>query len=257
MARRALRLSALVSSGSAMKFVFAIVFLVLLPAAAARAQSQPLSPPERPPVPLTDTDQQRARDEQLAKLKKKPDVESKKVLIPITHISTGNAALDQLVLEAADRYKLDPCLLVSVMSMESGFNRLAVSPKGAVGLMQLMPATAVRFGVRNMFDARENVMGGASYLRWLLDRFAGDVRLALAGYNAGEGAVELYGNKIPPFLETRNYVQAIYSRYSRIHGAPLPALSTAEYSKKEEKPPTYNQIIQFTSSSGDVTESGR
>ena len=98
------------------------------------------------------------------------------------------------------------------MSVESRYNRLAVSPKGASGLMQLMPETAARFGVRNIFDPRENIMAGASYLRWLLDRFAGNVRLALAGYNAGEGAVDSYGG-VPPYAETIAYIDRIRRIY--------------------------------------------
>lgn len=171
------------------------------------------------------------------------------------HISSGNATLDALAHDAAARNGLDPCLILSVMRAESGFNRSAVSVKGASGLMQLMPETASRFGVKNIFDPQENVMGGARYLRWLLDRFRGDVRLALAGYNAGEGAVELYGLRIPPFLETQNYVRTIYTRYSNIHlGSPpvaAPAPATAVITEPREKIPTYNQVIRLTSSSGD------
>jgi soluble lytic murein transglycosylase-like protein len=147
------------------------------------------------------------------------------------------------------------------MRAESSFNRMAVSPKGASGLMQLMPATATRFGVRNIFDPRENVFAGAKYLRWLLDRFGNDVRLALAGYNAGEGAVEFYGYRIPPFLETQNYVRTIYSRYSRLRGGPaLEPIQTEKQTAAEtvkEKVPTYNQIIRFTSTSGDDGKSGQ
>jgi soluble lytic murein transglycosylase-like protein len=176
------------------------------------------------------------------------------------HISSGNGALDALVQDAAARFGLDPCLIISVMRAESGFNRLAVSPKGASGLMQLIPATAARFGVRNIFDPRENILGGSAYLRWLLERFDGDVRLALAGYNAGEGAVEVYGNRIPPFLETQNYVRTIYSRYSTLHQgrvaqqpaqAARPAILRAPPPQPGEAFPTYNQVIRFTSSNGD------
>src|SRR4029078_13154503 len=122
------------------------------------------------------------------------------------------------------------------------------------GLMQLMPETAARFGVKNIFDPRENVFAGAKYLRWLLDCFQGDVRLALAGYNAGEGAVEFYGHRIPPFLETQNYVRTIYTRYSGIHLTAAPSTVAAEVTKPAEAPkenlPTYNQIIRFTSATG-------
>jgi soluble lytic murein transglycosylase-like protein len=147
------------------------------------------------------------------------------------------------------------------MRAESAFNRTAISVKGASGLMQLMPATATRFGVKNIFDPRENVLGGTRYLRWLLDRFNGDVRLALAGYNAGEGAVEFYGYRIPPYLETQNYVRLIYSRYSNIHLGSVPASPPIEATRPAEpsgeKNPSYNQIIRFTSSSGDAARSGK
>ncbi|HKP12773.1 MAG TPA: lytic transglycosylase domain-containing protein [Blastocatellia bacterium] len=192
----------------------AIAFVILSAPLLARAQG-PLTPPARPPVPMTVEDQAPARPVEQAR---KPIADTAaapaaqiKVPLPSTsrHITTGNAAYDAIIYEAATQHGLDPCLIVSVMRAESAFNRMAVSPKGASGLMQLMPATAERFGVRNIFDPRENILAGAKYLRWLLDRFNGDVRLALAGYNAGEGAVELYGNRIPPFLETQNYVRTI------------------------------------------------
>lgn len=242
--------------------------LLIAPVLAVAQQSRPLSAPDHPPIPLTDEDQERARAAEMAKQQKDAAKDPKSgtasiVKIPGRHISSGNAVIDALANEAAGRYHLDPCLILSVMNAESGYNRMAVSPKGASGLMQLMPATATRLGVRNIFDPRENVLAGASYLRWLLDRFGGDVRLALAGYNAGEGAVELYGYKIPPFLETQNYVQVIYTRYSRIHGAaapsPLPTptspLQTAQNAPVKENIPTYNQIIRFTSSNGDTPSS--
>jgi soluble lytic murein transglycosylase-like protein len=99
------------------------------------------------------------------------------------------------------------------MRQESGFNPQARSYKGAMGLMQLMPATARRFGVNNVYDPAENIEGGAKYLRFLLDKFDGDVKLVLAGYNAGEGAVVNYGYTVPPYRETRNYVKNISARY--------------------------------------------
>jgi soluble lytic murein transglycosylase-like protein len=242
----------------------AIVFL----AGAAAAQQRPLSPPERTPVPLTSVDQERARADELNKKKtadaaalQKPTTIKVPAVLTGHHISSGNPAIDALVYEAAALNGLDPCLVLSVMRAESSFNRTAVSVKGASGLMQLMPATASRFGVRNIFDPRENVLGGTKYLRWLLDRFNGDVRLALAGYNAGEGAVEFYGHRIPPYLETQNYVRIIYSRYSNIHLGAVPSAPAIEAIKPAEQPgeknPTYNQIIRFTSSSGEAARSGQ
>src|SRR5215470_14264799 len=201
--------------------VFVLAALAHL-ASAQESAARPLSPPERSPIPLTDADQQRARPDVKPATNPAPASGAAVVKIPVRHMSSGSPEIDALVNEAAARYRLDPCLILSVMNVESGYNRLAVSPKGASGLMQLMPATAARFGVIKLFDARENVMAGARYLRWLLDRFGGSLALALAGYNAGEGAVELYGYRIPPFLETQNYVRAIYARYSRLHGDVAP-----------------------------------
>ena len=105
-------------------------------------------------------------------------------------------------------YQLEPALLHAVISAESAYNPQARSPKGARGLMQLMPDTARRFGVSDPDDPTENLHGGARYLRWLLDSFT-DLRLALAAYNAGEGAVQRYGNAIPPYPETRTYVRRV------------------------------------------------
>ena len=99
------------------------------------------------------------------------------------------------------------------MEQESHFNTRALSPMGARGLMQLMPGTAARFGVRNSHDPAQNISGGTRYLKILLKRFNGRVDLVLAGYNAGEGAVMKYGHRVPPYRETRNYVRKISARY--------------------------------------------
>ncbi len=127
--------------------------------------------------------------------------------------TTGNAKYDQLIAVSAARNGVDPDLMVAVMRQESGFNSRALSYKGASGLMQLMPGTARRFGVSNIFDAAQNIEGGARYLRFLLDSFNGDVKLVLAGYNAGENAVVNSGYKIPRYKETQNYVRSISARY--------------------------------------------
>jgi soluble lytic murein transglycosylase-like protein len=134
--------------------------------------------------------------------------------------STGDATIDAMIVSAATRYGIEPLLLYSVMCQESRFQSQAVSPKGARGLMQLMPATAARFGVKNIFDPEQNIYAGARYLRFLLDLFDGDVSLALAGYNAGEGAVKKYGYTIPPYRETVNYVRKIRRRYSNLSALP-------------------------------------
>jgi len=121
----------------------------------------------------------------------------------------------QLIGAAAARHGVDPALLTAVAQVESAFDPSAVSPKGAGGLMQLMPATAQRFGVDDVFDVAQNVEGGTRYLAWLLDRFEGSRELALAGYNAGEGAVDRYGG-IPPYRETRSYVTQVLAGAGRL-----------------------------------------
>ncbi len=132
--------------------------------------------------------------------------------------STGNQGLDGLIVYNATKYAVDPLLIYLVMREESGFNHRAVSRVGARGLMQLMPGTAARFGVRNIHDPVENVDAGTRYLRMLIDMFNGDINLALAGYNAGEGAVLKYGRRIPPYSETVNYVWRINTAYRRAVG---------------------------------------
>jgi soluble lytic murein transglycosylase-like protein len=127
--------------------------------------------------------------------------------------STGDPSIDRLIVESGSRNGVDPVLLYAIMHRESSFRRGAVSPKGARGLMQLMPATAARFGVTNIFEPRQNIEGGARYVRFLLNLFDGDVRLTLAGYNAGEGAVMKYGRRVPPYAETQEYVRRISERY--------------------------------------------
>jgi soluble lytic murein transglycosylase-like protein len=149
--------------------------------------------------------------------------------------STGDAAIDSYIAESGARNGVDPLLLYSIMHRESSFRRTAVSPKGARGLMQLMPGTAARFGVSNIFDPRQNIEGGARYVRFLLDLFGGDVRLALAGYNAGEGAVMKYGNRVPPYSETQNYVRTIGARYTQNTGVSLTAKTSAHGQQGKSK----------------------
>jgi LysM repeat protein len=140
--------------------------------------------------------------------------------------STGNASFDALIRENGARYGVDPYLVFCVMEQESQFKPRIVSPKGARGLMQLMPGTAARFGVRRPFEPAENIMGGTRYLKQLLDNFGGRVDLVLAGYNAGEGAVMKYGGNVPPYRETRNYVQRISKRYGQSRSFVAPPTGT-------------------------------
>lgn len=113
-----------------------------------------------------------------------------------------------LIDEAAEKYRIDAALIASVMEAESAFNPFAVSRAGAMGLMQLMPDVAAELGANAPFDPRENIMAGARYLRWLLDRYHGNVELTLAGYNAGPTAVARYG-AVPPYPETKHYVKTV------------------------------------------------
>ena len=127
--------------------------------------------------------------------------------------TSGNPAIDHLIRTNGDRFGIDPYLVFLVIEKESRFHPRAVSPKGAMGLMQLMPGTARRLGVRRPFDAAENIRGGTQYMRELMDMFGGKVDLVLASYNAGEGAVLKYGRNVPPYRETRDYVKTIGKRY--------------------------------------------
>lgn len=121
-----------------------------------------------------------------------------------------------VISNAAHANQLDPALLHAVIKAESGYQPRAVSPRGATGLMQLMPATARQLGVSNMYDPEQNVMAGARYLSQLQREFNGDIRLALAAYNAGPATVKRHGNAIPPFAETQAYVPRVLQAYQRI-----------------------------------------
>lgn len=149
--------------------------------------------------------------------------------------STGSGLVDSLIVESGRRHGVDPVLLYAIMHQESSFKQRATSHKGARGYMQLMPATARRFGVTDIYDPRQNINAGARYVRWLLNFFDGDVRLALAGYNAGEGAVLKYGRRIPPYNETQDYVRRIFRRYSMMRdpstARTAPRVTTAQVAK--------------------------
>jgi soluble lytic murein transglycosylase-like protein len=127
--------------------------------------------------------------------------------------TSGNDRIDHLIKTNAARFGVDPYLVFCVIEQESQFKSYARSPKGAQGLMQLMPGTARRLGVRRPYDPAENILGGVRYLKELLTIFGGRVDLVLASYNAGEGAVMKYGRNVPPYRETREYVKRIGKRY--------------------------------------------
>lgn len=157
--------------------------------------------------------------------------------------TTGSPVYDAYIVDSSRRYGIDPLLIYAQMHQESSFKLKALSNKGASGLMQLMPATARRLGVTNIYDPKQNIEGGVKYMRMLLDMFKGDVNLALAGYNAGEGAVMKYGNQIPPYNETREYVRRISARYSSIsdgtfaqNSRKVTPAQAAKLEKKEVRP---------------------
>jgi soluble lytic murein transglycosylase-like protein len=153
-----------------------------------------------------------------------------------------DAAIDRHIAEHAGRHNLRPDLVRAVIQVESAFNPKAVSPKGAMGLMQLMPATAAAYGVANPWDPDQNIRGGVAYLRHLLDRYEGDEELALAAYNAGPGAVDRHDRHVPPYRETRQYVRrvrsvtpaaasrapTIYKRVVEVNGRLVPHYSNAK-----------------------------
>ncbi|HEY0544226.1 MAG TPA: lytic transglycosylase domain-containing protein [Pyrinomonadaceae bacterium] len=141
---------------------------------------------------------------------------SAKPFMPANMPTSGDADLDQVILRAGEEYGVDPRLLHAVIWQESKYDVHARSGAGAQGLMQLIPATAQRFNCQNMSDPAQNVEAGTKYLRFLLERFNGNVVLALAGYNAGEGSVDKY-NGVPPYSETQNYVRIITSRYGKTY----------------------------------------
>lgn len=150
------------------------------------------------------------------KEKKKPDPVTDTLASEIRHYDPKDRArYAKHIQDAARINKLEPALIHAVISAESGYNPFALSPKGAAGLMQLMPATAKRYGVVNRLDPAQNIQGGARYLRDLVRMFNNDLHLAVAAYNAGENAVVKYGNRIPPYSETMTYVPRVMSYYKK------------------------------------------
>ena len=141
--------------------------------------------------------------------------------IPADIPLSGDCDLDWIIYRAGKNAGVDPRFIHAVIKQESKYDPKAVSYVGAEGLMQMMPATAKRFGLKDPFDPKANVEAGTKYLKWLLKRFDGDVSLALAGYNAGEGSVDKYKG-VPPYGETQNYVKKIVSNYGKTYHPILP-----------------------------------
>ncbi len=191
---------------------FALTCLVLgvaciVGSTAAYAQSPKgaiQSPPQAIEVPLEQRD--RVRVETREQIKSTPS--GALAALPFHAIVARNASL----------FRLDPALVHAVILVESNHNPAALSPKGALGLMQLMPQTAERYGVSDRADPAQNVRGGSAYLRDLVNLFKGDLELAIAAYNAGEAAVMQYGNQIPPFVETMLYVPKVLDEYRKLKG---------------------------------------
>jgi soluble lytic murein transglycosylase-like protein len=176
--------------------------------------AQPVTPdvdepptPKRAPVAAT-----QSKPEAPAAIPSTADTEATGSFVKPIEPAVVQDPMDRIVQEAAQRHKVDPALVKAVISTESDWNPHAISRKGAEGLMQLIPETAERFGVGNPMDPAQNVEGGTTYLKWLLDRYKGDLRKTLAAYNAGEGAVDQPGG-VPRYRETQQYVQKVTHAY--------------------------------------------
>jgi soluble lytic murein transglycosylase-like protein len=153
-----------------------------------------------------------------------------------------NAELASLIDEIATQHEIDPDLVRSVVRVESNFNQYAVSPKGAQGLMQLMPGTARRFGVANSFDPKENIEGGVRYLKYLGRLFPEDLRLVLAAYNAGEEAVNRHGG-IPPYAETQAYVRSVSQHYERARSRQIASAESNSPEIHESAHPSIELVV--------------
>ncbi len=210
-------------------FILAVLSLCAVPAAAQSYQIDNFDLPNAVKI-------QTPKVEPSKTPKRLVQLTSKLINPSLGGFTTGNADIDTFIVESGKRNSVDPLLLYSIMHQESSFKPRAISYKGARGLMQLIPPTASRFGVTNIWDPKQNIEGGARYMRFLLDLFSGDVRLALAGYNAGEGAVMKYGKQVPPYAETREYVRRIGNRYSMIRDPN--AVASAVTAPADQKDPT-------------------
>jgi soluble lytic murein transglycosylase-like protein len=155
---------------------------------------------------------------------------------PVDAAKPKSASYDPIIEKYASNYQLDPHLIRSIIATESGFNPKAVSPKGARGLMQLMPETAARLGVKNSFDPEQNIQGGVKHFKFLMDNFKNNVELSLAAYNAGENLVQRIG-RVPAIRETRDYVQSVTKRYGK-----LEMTSQAQVEDMQKNPPIFRFV---------------
>jgi soluble lytic murein transglycosylase-like protein len=175
-----------------------------------------------------------------------PRVIPERVIAPVTPPSTESVprpsgALHDVVDQIARNHALDPDLVHSVIRVESNYNPSAVSPKGALGIMQLVPSTARRFGVSNVFNPAQNIEGGVRYLKHLLELFNGNYPLALAAYNAGEAAVFRYG-RIPPYPETQSYVYQVGKKWGEARRAA--ARARVSEAKPEPRPNVIREVVE-------------
>lgn len=195
-----------------------------------------------------------------------PKVVEAKTVAPVevgNPAKATNAPLDEIVVDAANRHGVDPDLVHSVIKAESNYNPAAVSSAGARGLMQLMPATARQLGVHNAFNPKDNIEGGVKYLRYLQDKFQ-DPALALAAYNAGEGAVARYNNNIPPYRETQDYVVKVARNYRAAKAkqataatkVEVPAAAAAPQQQQQQaetpKAPEYRKVEAYYGADGRI-----
>ena len=170
----------------------------------------------------------------------------------MTTRTISNPELEKIVDRIAVEQGVESPLVHSVIRAESNYNPSAVSPKGAQGIMQLIPSTARRFGVSNPFDVAENIQGGVRYLRFLLDYYKGDYPKAIAAYNAGEGAVDKY-NGIPPYAETQNYVYRVAGNLKAARQAAVPAVTaTKSLASVNQGPETPRPIQASTGPDGRI-----
>lgn len=197
----------------------------LAPAPAAPAPAPKTATPAPPPAPAPNP------NDEVERLRKAADL-----MVKVNSaLGVPQSPYGQIIYDIAIRHSINPHLVAALIHVESSFNARAVSPKGAYGLMQLLPETARRFGLnrkKDLLDPKKNLEAGVKYLKWLTNRFGGDAEKILAAYNAGEGAVQRFGG-IPPYQETQNYVQKIFGLLGFSSWAPAPAQPAA--------PPTGSQ----------------